>query len=44
MARCMNCMEEYEGFDDICPKCGFDRNTPPKEIFHLYPGTELMER
>lgn len=44
MPRCLNCMNEYVGNGDYCPKCGFKRNTPPKEVYHLYPGTELAGR
>ena len=44
MARCLNCMEEYEGFQDECPNCGFIAGTPAKEGFHMNPGVELKER
>jgi len=25
----------------VCPHCGFQPGTPPKEAYHLHPGTEL---
>ena len=48
--RCMNCMKEFsvpEGYENqylSCPHCGFVEGTPPKEPFHLYPGTLLQDR
>ena len=44
MIRCLNCMKEYEGFDEECPYCGFIQGTPAIEGFHLNPGVELKER
>ena len=44
MARCLNCMKEYDGFQEECPECGFIRGTPAKEGFHMNPGMELKER
>ena len=44
MARCLNCMNEYDGYKEVCPVCGFAIGTPPKEVFHLYPGTEIGGR
>lgn len=42
--RCMNCMKEYGDDQDCCPKCGFARGSRPREIYHLYPETELAGR
>ena len=41
--RCLNCMKEYEE-GNVCPFCGFEEGTPPKEIYHLYPGVVLADR
>lgn len=43
--RCLNCMKEYDTEkQDVCPYCGFQAGTPPKELYHLYPGMELAGR
>ena len=46
--RCLNCMEIFEAPEEninyICPYCGFIENTPPGEIYHLYPGIILQDR
>ena len=44
MKRCLNCMQEYGDQFEICPHCGFIEGTPPKEIYHLNPGTILRDR
>ena len=44
MDRCSSCMKEYNGEFDVCPHCGFVKGTPPKEVYHLYPGMELGGR
>ena len=44
MVRCPNCMKEYNERYDVCPYCGFVKGTPPKEAYHLYPGTVLRDR
>lgn len=36
-------MEEYEG-DLICPYCGYRQDTPPKEAYHIVPGTIVRNR
>lgn len=41
---CMGCMREYEGDFDICPYCGYKQDTPPKEVYHIVPGTMLREQ
>ena len=46
--RCMGCMREYdeitkEGYQVIiCPHCGYLKDTPAKEAYHLPPGTILQ--
>lgn len=42
--RCLNCMQIYDERYEVCPHCGYIRNTPPEELYHLYPGTCLQER
>lgn len=48
--RCLNCMNEFEvpaGYEYVslcCPHCGYLENTPPREVYHLYPGTILQNR
>lgn len=42
--RCLGCMEMYTSFDNICPHCGYVNDSPPEEMYHLYPGTILDGR
>ena len=42
--RCFNCMELFDEGERICPHCGFQRSTSPKEAYHLYPGMVLKKR
>ncbi len=44
MHRCLGCMEEYKEEYDVCPFCGYEKGTPPKEAYHMLPGTLLAER
>ncbi len=44
MTRCLSCMKTYEGQNSICPHCGYEQNTPPREAYHLIPGTILQGR
>ncbi len=45
MFRCMGCMNEYEeSMKNICPHCGYDRNTKVIESYHLPPETILHGR
>lgn len=44
MVRCLNCMEIFDETFGVCPRCGFIPGTPPKEAYHLNPGTVLRER
>ncbi len=39
MERCLGCMEVCS--EAQCPGCGYVQGTPPKEIYHLKPGTVL---
>ncbi|MCI8950308.1 MAG: serine/threonine protein kinase [Lachnospiraceae bacterium] len=41
MIRCLNCMKTFDEQFGVCPHCGFMPGTPPKEAYHLYPGTVL---
>lgn len=43
MQRCVNCFEMFEG-GEACPHCGYKEGTPPKELYHLFPGTLLSNR
>lgn len=42
--RCFNCMNTFDEKYGVCPHCGFIPGTPPKEAYHLYPGTILKNR
>lgn len=44
MHRCLGCMEEFEDGYEICPYCGYEIGTPPKEAYHMTPGTLLAGR
>lgn len=44
MQRCLGCMEEFEKEYEICPYCGYETGTPPKEAYHMVPGTMLAGR
>ena len=44
MKRCLNCMKEYQGEGNICPWCGYDQKSGPKELYYLQPGTILADR
>lgn len=45
--RCLNCFNLFEiVYSDkeereVCPYCGYCEGTPPKELYHLYPGVGL---
>lgn len=39
--RCMGCMNLYGEAYDVCPYCGYIEGTPPKEAYHMNPGTFL---
>ena len=40
----MGCMKEYDDQFDICPYCGYAVNTPPKQSYHIRPGSMLQQR
>ncbi|MFI3212877.1 MAG: protein kinase [Eubacteriales bacterium] len=44
MYRCMGCMKDIEGEYEVCPLCGYIKNTPPREAYHLPPETVLQGR
>ena len=45
--RCLNCFNLFDiVYSDkeereVCPYCGYCEGTPPKELYHLYPGVGL---
>lgn len=45
--RCLNCFNLFDiVYSDkeereVCPYCGYCEGTPPKELYHLYPGGGL---
>ncbi len=41
---CLNCMKTFDEVYGVCPHCGFIPGTPPKEAYHLHPGTILRGR
>lgn len=42
--RCYQCMNEYNESYDMCPYCGYEKNTPAKEMYFLQPGTVILDR
>lgn len=44
MARCFQCMREFDGRYELCPFCGSERNQKPKELYFLTPGTLIAGR
>ncbi len=42
--RCLGCMEEYKDEYQVCPYCGYEVGTPPREAYHMIPGTLLAGR
>ncbi len=44
MRRCLGCMREYKEEYQVCPYCGYEVGTPPKEAYHMGPGTLLGGR
>ena len=42
--RCMGCMKEYDAQYEVCPYCGYIHGTPPKEAYHITPGSILQGR
>lgn len=41
---CMGCMREYDDRFNVCPHCGYEFNTPPKQSYHIPPGSVLQQR
>lgn len=44
--RCLNCFNLFDIVysdkeEKVCPYCGYCEGTPPKELYHLYPGVGL---
>lgn len=37
-------MKEYQGNGQICPWCGYDQKSGPKELYYLTPGVVLANR
>ncbi len=44
MTRCMGCMEQMPDHEQICPKCGYDKNAAVQEAYYLLPGTAVGEK
>ncbi len=44
MFLCCNCFSKSETAFDVCPSCGYKQGDAPKELYHLYPGTQLYNR
>ena len=44
MHRCLGCMKEYKEEYQVCPFCGYEVGTPPKEAYHMVPGSLLAGR
>ena len=42
--KCLGCMSEFENQYEVCPNCGYVKNTPPKEAYHIKPETILKAR
>lgn len=41
---CMGCMKEYDDRFAVCPHCGYAFDTPPKQSYHIEPGSVLRQR
>lgn len=42
--RCYKCMQDFTDDFSTCPHCGYDMNSKPEVLYHLYPGTVLQAR
>ncbi len=42
--RCLGCMKEIADNSNVCGICGYIQSLPPKEPYHMTPGTILKER
>lgn len=38
---CLGCIEKINDKYNVCPYCGYEDGTPPKEAYHIIPGTVL---
>lgn len=44
MRRCLGCMEEFQEGQEICPHCGYAVGTCAVEVYHLEPGSILVNK
>lgn len=44
MARCMGCMAEIADHEEVCPHCGYRKNTDVKEAYYLLPGKTVGKK
>lgn len=44
MGKCLGCMENIADNSRVCGLCGYDQTLPPKEAYHITPGTILGGR
>ena len=44
MKRCMNCMSEMPEHIDVCPICGYHKETSGEKTVYLRPGTVIANR
>ncbi len=44
MKKCCNCFEQYDDELTKCSHCGYTPGDPPKELYHLFPGSLLKDR
>ena len=44
MRLCMGCMSEIDENQDVCPYCGYRKDTPVEEAYYLLPETVLSNR
>ena len=41
---CMGCIRTYDDSFNICPYCGYVYKSPPKEAYHMKPGSILKNK
>ena len=44
MKLCKGCMEHYSDDLKVCPHCGYENGSPPKNPLHMMPGSLLADR
>lgn len=44
MGRCYSCMKEYSDAYEVCPHCGYVRNSQGEGMYYLPEGTVLVNR